>query len=79
VERKKRVREQKKKVDSLSADPERPDPAHSRAYELAATDEGFFSELQTAFDRSEWVFRQIEALRVHLAKHEMPRDKGSFG
>ena len=77
--RKERLGDQKKKVDSLSADPDRSDPAHFQAYELAATDEGFLSELQTAFDRSEGIFRQIEALRVHLAKHEMPRAKGSFG
>jgi hypothetical protein len=34
--------------------------------------------MQTALDRSEIPFRRIEALRVHLAKHEVPK-KGLYG
>lgn len=41
-----------------------------------ATDGEFISHLQSRFDQTEILFRSIEALRVSLAKHEVPKSKG---
>jgi len=38
----------------------------------------FATTIQNAIDRSEPLFRRIEALRVSLAKHEVPKSKGAF-
>jgi hypothetical protein len=46
--------------------------------ERIATDVSYVESLRTAADKSESVFRRIEALRVHLAKHEVPKLKGSL-
>src|SRR5882672_7151262 len=48
-----------------------------RPLETASLDPNSIAELQFALDSSERMFRRIEALRVHLAKHEMPKAKGS--
>lgn len=49
-----------------------------RSFERVAYDSDFLSLVRNAFDSSELLFRKIEALRVHLAKHEMPKVKGSI-
>ena len=51
---------------------------HWPAYERAAKDEDFVRVLREAIDRTERLFRRIEALRMSLAKHELPGLKGSF-
>lgn len=43
----------------------------------AETDEDFVKSLQDAYDRVEPVFRDIEGVRITLAKHEIPKAKGS--
>lgn len=45
--------------------------------ERATIDHGFVDNVRIAFDSSEACFRKIEALRMHLAKHEMPKAQGS--
>jgi len=51
---------------------------------VAAVDDQFRRGLQDAFHRMERLFKRIEALRVSLAKHELPRpadarkDEGNF-
>jgi hypothetical protein len=47
-------------------------------YEKAAKNTKFVEAIHNAIDRSECLFRRIEALRMSLAKHEMPKIKGSF-
>lgn len=73
----KRLDEKKAEVKGASADPTRPNAAHLKAYEQVATDPEFRNSLQNILDRSEWPFHKLEALRVHLAKHEIPKVKGS--
>jgi hypothetical protein len=46
---------------------------YSRGFELAATDSGYRQRLQEALYRSDLPFRRIEAVRIHLAKHEIPK------
>ena len=48
------------------------------AYEQAARDPLFIEALRKAFDRTERLFHRIEAFRIALAKHEVPRESGSF-
>ena len=48
-----------------------------RIVERISKDQSFVEAIRTALDKTEWVFRRIEALRVHLAKHEVPKQKGS--
>jgi hypothetical protein len=47
------------------------------AYKKAADDANFASKLQNAKDYSERIFRKLEILRVHLAKHELHQSEGS--
>src|SRR6202042_3012357 len=37
---------------------------------------GFATDVNDAYDRIEPLFRRIEALRMNLAKHEVPKMKG---
>lgn len=74
-----RVAEQKARVLRLAANPRLANPAHWRAFERAATDPSSVTRLRSAMERSELPFRRLEALRVYLAKHEVPRVKGSYG
>jgi len=48
------------------------------SYKRAAADDRFAERRREAVDKTERVFRRIEALRISLAKHEVPRDEGSF-
>jgi len=54
------------------------DTVYWQPYEKAARDEKFVESIHSAVDQSEGLFRRIEALRISLAKHELPKDKGSF-
>lgn len=74
-----RIAEQRERVVALAADPGSADPAHWRAFEQAAKDPEFAARVRSALERSELPFRRLEALRVYLAKHEVPRVKGSYG
>ncbi len=49
-----------------------------RSFERVINDHEFVTKIRNAYDSSEALFRRIEALRVHLAKHEMPKIKGSL-
>ncbi len=53
-------------------------PPFSTTFERAANDDDYVKTVKGAFDSSERPFRKIEALRIHLAKHEVPKTKGSF-
>ena len=48
------------------------------AYEQATAEPLFVDSLRKAVDRTERLFRRIEALRMSLVKHEMPGMKGSY-
>jgi hypothetical protein len=52
---------------------------HVTAYRRAVLDQPYRESLRTALYRSEIPFRRIESLRVHLAKHEIPKAKGVYG
>jgi hypothetical protein len=77
--REQRIAEQKEKFRQSTADPEISRPAHAHAFELSARDEEFRDVLRNGLDRSELPFRRLEALRIHLAKHEIPKTKGLYG
>ena len=63
------------KARNDSADPAFANPAIARGFELAGRDDTFRRDLRMFLDRSELPFRRLEALRVHLAKHEVPKSK----
>ena len=46
-----------------------------RQFAKGAGDPKYAAKLRRAFDRTEMLFRRIEALRVSLAKHEVPKSK----
>jgi hypothetical protein len=48
-----------------------------RSFKKATNDANFAKSLQSALDNSERIFRKIEILRVHLAKHEQHKSPGS--
>ena len=75
----KAISEKVEQLKAASADPEFASPWVVRAYELAGRDQEFRERVQLALDRSELAFRKLEALRVHLAKHEVPKSKGIYG
>lgn len=47
-------------------------------YEKAAVDDDYVESIRKAVNQSERLFRRIESLRMSLAKHEVPKEKGSF-
>jgi hypothetical protein len=49
-----------------------------QVFERAANEPGFVDELRLGFDRTEIAFRNIEAVRMTLAKHEVPKQDGVF-
>lgn len=60
--------------------PHDPNPAALFTHEpfrRVAEDDGYKDRLQTALDASEILYRRLEALRVSLAKHEIPRKRGA--
>jgi hypothetical protein len=49
-----------------------------QVFERALSEPAFVEELQLALNRTEIAFRHIEAVRMTLAKHELPRQDGMF-
>jgi hypothetical protein len=68
----------RQEIERRAADPRGAEVFHWPAYEGAAADPAFGDTLRKALDRSERLFRRIEAFRVTLAKHELPGSPGSF-
>lgn len=77
IERDNRLTEQKRKIENAAADPMMA-TIHWPAFERVSGDDAFVKSISRALDRIERLFRRIEALRVSLAKHEVPKIKGSF-
>lgn len=71
------VQTQREKLKKTSPYPDGIDDLRWSFFEQAINDKDFLRRLQVALDSSESVFRRIEALRIHLAKHEVPKVKGS--
>jgi len=46
-------------------------------FRKAATETNYGRKLREAIDRYELIFRRLEALRVSLAKHELPKQRGA--
>jgi|SRR3990167_3891350 len=76
-EREKRIAAEKASIENASGWNEWAS-IHWASFEKAARDPTYAESIRTAVDRTERLFRRIEALRVSLAKHEVPRSKGSF-
>lgn len=73
--REKKIAERAERARQDSADPAFANPAIIRAFEQSGRDESFRHNLRATIDRSEVPFRRVEAIRVHLAKHEVPKTK----
>lgn len=73
-----RLAEKRREIEKRAADPRGAGVFYWRPYERAAEDPAFGEILRKALDRTERLFRRIEAFRVALAKHELPGAKGSF-
>lgn len=78
-EQEKRIADKRAEVRARAAVPDLADLSHWKAFERAAKDPAFVAAIRLAIDRSEMTFRRVEALRMYLAKHEVPKAKGSFG
>lgn len=52
---------------------------HVDSFRKAAVEPDYRESLRTALYRSEIPFRRIESLRLHLAKHEIPKKTGLYG
>lgn len=74
----KRIMKQQHKIKTAYSKTDGIDLMHWRPFDLAAKDSEFVNQLSNALDRSERVFRRIEALRISLAKHEVPKSKGAY-
>lgn len=73
-----RLAAKRHEIEQRAADPGTVGAYYWRPYERAAEDPAFGEILRKALDRTERLFRRIEAFRVALAKHELPHAKGSF-
>ena len=78
AEREERIQQQKSRIEKASESTEGAESVYWRPFEKAAADDHFAETLQKAVDRSERVYRRLEALRVTLAKHEVPKSKRAF-
>jgi len=72
------IAEKQAKLQSASPYSDDLDIPRWRSFERVINDHEFVTKIRNAYDSSEALFRRIEALRVHLAKHEMPKIKGSL-
>lgn len=72
-----KMEQKRREILSRSSD-ESAEVLHWSPFKRAAEDSDFVQRVQRALDETEWLFRRIESLRVALAKHEMPKTKGSF-
>jgi len=72
------IAEKKRKLQTASPYSDDTPIPQWRSFERVTYDRDFPSLVRNAFDSSEFLFRKIEALRVHLAKHEVPKVKGSI-
>ncbi len=72
-----RLASKRAEIAARAAEPDGAAVFFAPAYDDAATDPTSIETLQNAIDRTERLFRRIEALRVSLAKHEIPRMRGS--
>jgi hypothetical protein len=52
---------------------------YSRGFERAAVDAEYRDSLRDALYRSDLAFRRIESVRLHLAKHEVPKTDKQYG
>ena len=75
--RKSRIAEQKRKIKAAVA-LNGAEGFYWLPYEKVAKNDKFVEAIYNAIDQSERLFRRIEVLRVSLAKHEIPKAKGSF-
>jgi hypothetical protein len=73
-----RIANKETQLQDRSSDPIGSVP-HGNAYRRAASDPEYCESLRTALYRSDLPFGRIEALRVHLAKHEVPKRRGLYG
>jgi len=77
-ERLQRVAERREDIQARSADLDWVEPVQAQILEKAVKNADFAQQLRTDLVRLQRVFRKIETLRVHLAKHEIPRVRGSY-
>jgi len=73
-----RLAAQRREVEERSVGPDGSGDLYWPPYETAARDPKLAETLRRAVAKTERLFRRIEALRMSLAKHEMPGIKGSF-
>lgn len=78
TEREHRIKEKKQKIETTNSYAESVESIHWRPFELAVKDYDYSMRLSSDYDKTELLFRRIEALRIYLAKHEVPKKKGSF-
>lgn len=77
-ERESRLAAKKREIQARAAKPDWTADFYLQAHERATNDPAFVESLRKAKDRTEGLFRRIEALRVSLAKHEMPHINDSY-
>jgi hypothetical protein len=73
-----RLVKKRREIEEQMADPMSAAAFYWPAYQQAIEDAVFEESLRKAIDRAEQLFRRIEALRMSLAKHEIPGVKGSY-
>lgn len=77
ADRQTRIAEQREKIKKAS-EAALDTMYYWKPFDLASRDEEFVSKVRSALDSTENFFRRIEALRVSLAKHEVPKSKRAF-
>ena len=77
-DRERRIDEKKREIEKADSFTDGTASIHWRPFELALRNHNYYTSLNNAYDKTEVLFRRIEALRIHLAKHELPKEKGSF-
>jgi hypothetical protein len=76
--RRKRIAEERSRVRAAAASVPGFEFSHWKPFKRAARSKRYVETLRLAFDGSERLFRKIEALRISLAKHEVPKSRGTL-
>lgn len=77
AERRKAFEQRRKEIKEQSPYLKDTDSFRARPYRRVMEDDSYPTRLMSARDSSEVLFRRLEALRMALAKHEIPRARGS--
>ncbi|MCC6425992.1 MAG: hypothetical protein IT435_04145 [Phycisphaerales bacterium] len=72
----KRIARERERIEKVQSHVGIPDRSYDACFAAVETDPEFGKQIRVALAASEDVYREVETLRVTMAKHEVPKTKG---